>query len=103
MLTLNRANRSGIKFIEHNVRFLTGLLARVALVLAPPLLRIALATPFFRSGLTKWTDFFSLSPAAVFLFEDEFKLHILGQTYEFPTPTVFAWFVRFADIVLPVL
>jgi putative oxidoreductase len=75
----------------------------VALVIAPPLLRIALAVPFFKSGLTKWSGFFDLSPAAVFLFEEEFKLHIFGQTYDFPIPTVLAWFDGLAEIVLPVL
>lgn len=59
--------------------------------MAPPLLRVALAVPFFKSGLTKWDGFLSLSPAAVFLFEDEFKLHIFGKAYEFPLPTAVAF------------
>ena len=62
-------------------------LAKIALVVAPPLLRIALAVPFFKSGLTKWSGFLTLSPAAQFLFEDEFKLHIFGQAYNFPSRT----------------
>lgn len=78
-------------------------LGRVALVLAPPLLRIALAVPFFKSGLTKWDGFLSLSPAAIFLFEDEFKLHIFGQAYDFPLPTTVAFLDGVAEIVLPVL
>jgi putative oxidoreductase len=78
-------------------------LGRVAHVLAPPLLRVALAVPFFKSGLTKWDGFLSLSPAAVFLFEDEFKLHIFGQAYDFPLPTAVAFFDGVAEIVLPVL
>jgi putative oxidoreductase len=44
-----------------------------------------------------------LSPAAVFLFEDEFKLHILGQAYDFPLPTAVAFLDSIAEIVLPVL
>jgi len=78
-------------------------LARVAHALAPPLLRLALAVPFFKSGLTKWEGFLSLSPAAVFLFEDEFKLHIFGQAYDFPLPTAVAFLDGVAEIVLPVL
>src|SRR5262244_1394354 len=66
-------------------------------------LRIALAVPFFKSGLTKWDGFLSLSPAAEFLFEDEFKLHIFGQVYDFPLPTAFAYLDSVAEIVLPVL
>jgi len=66
-------------------------------------LRIALALPFFKSGLTKWDGFLSLSPAASYLFEDEFKLHIFGHAYDFPFPGVFAYFDGIAEIVLPVL
>jgi len=78
-------------------------LARVASMLAPPLLRVALAVPFFKSGLTKWDGFLSLSPAVVFLFEEEFKLHILGQAYEIPVPGAVAFLVGSAEIVLPSL
>jgi len=78
-------------------------LAKIALVVAPPLLRIALAVPFFKSGLTKWSGFLTLSPAAQFLFEDEFKLHIFGQAYNFPIPDTLAFFDSIAEIVLPVL
>src|SRR5229473_5735390 len=89
--------------VENVLRQIAGWLAQVAHVLAPPLLRVALAVPFFKSGLTKWDGFLSLSPAAVFLFEDEFKLHIFGQAYEFPLPTAVAFFDGVAEIVLPVL
>jgi putative oxidoreductase len=78
-------------------------LGRVAYVVAPPVLRIALAVPFFKSGLTKWDGFLSLSPAAVFLFEDEFKLHIFGQAHDFPLPTAVAFLDGVAEIALPVL
>lgn len=77
--------------------------AWIASTLAPPLLRIALAVPFFKSGLTKWDGFLSLSPAAAFLFEDEFKLHIFGQAYGFPAPELVAFFDGVAEIVLPTL
>ena len=85
------------------IRAILDLLAQGALILAPPLLRIALAVPFFKSGLTKWDGFLSLSPAAVFMFEDEFKLHIFGQAYDLPIPDVLAWLDSIAEIVLPIL
>jgi putative oxidoreductase len=78
-------------------------LAVAAQIVAPPLLRIALAVPFFKSGLTKWTGFLTLSPAAEFLFEEEFKLHIFGQAYNFPIPDALALIDSVAEIVLPVL
>ena len=89
--------------VEHAIEDIAEWLSRVALAVAPPLLRVALAVPFFKSGLTKWDGFLSLSPAAVFLFEDEFQLHIFGQAYEFPLPTAVAFFDGVAEIVLPVL
>lgn len=78
-------------------------LAKIALVVAPPLLRIALAVPFFKSGLTKWSGFLTLSPAAQFLFEEQFKLHIFGQAYDFPIPDTLALFDSVAEIALPIL
>lgn len=90
-------------FVEQTVRSIIGLLARAAYGLAPPLLRIALAVPFFKSGLTKWDGFLSLSPAATFLFEDEFKLHIFGSAYDLPAPAVLALFDGLAEIALPTL
>jgi putative oxidoreductase len=85
------------------VREVVEWLARPARIVAPPVLRIALAVPFFKSGLTKWDGFLSLSPAAEFLFQDEFKLHIFGQAHDFPIPTTFAYLDGIAEIVLPVL
>lgn len=70
---------------------------------APPVLRIALALPFFRSGLTRWDGFLSLAPSASYLFEEEFKLHIFGGEYGFPAPVVVAHLVSVAEIALPIL
>ena len=89
--------------VESAVRDVVEWLARVAQIVAPPVLRIALAVPFFKSGLTKWDGFLSLAPAAEYLFEDEFKLHIFGQAYDFPLPTAVAYLDSVAEIVLPVL
>ena len=49
-------------------------MAKAASLVAPPLLRVALALPFLRSGLTRWDGFLSLSAGTVFLFEEQFKL-----------------------------
>ncbi|MGO9422702.1 MAG: DoxX family protein [Roseiarcus sp.] len=62
-----------------------------------------MALPFFKSGLTKWTGFLSLSPAAEYLFEDEFKLHVFGQAFDFPAPGLIAFVDGVAEIALPVL
>lgn len=92
-----------ISTADEVVRGATERLARVAGVLAPPLLRVALAVPFLKSGLTKWDGFLSLSPAASYLFEDEFKLHLFGHAYDFPVPGLFAYLDGVAEIVLPLL
>jgi putative oxidoreductase len=88
----------------------TGLLQRFDALLAsiPPslallVLRVALAVPFFRSGLTKWEGFLSLSPSVHYLFANEFKLHLFGHAYGFPFPTLAAWGSSLGEIVLPVL
>lgn len=96
-----RAMRTG--GVEQGVRVFLDRLARLAIAIAPPLLRIALAVPFFKSGLTKWDSFLSLSPAAVFLFEEEFKLHILGATYDLPAPGTLALLTAIMEMVLPTL
>jgi putative oxidoreductase len=66
-------------------------------------LRIALAVPFWRSGLTKWDGFGQLSDSAVMLFEYEFRLHLFGQEIAYPAPSVFAFLSGVAEILLPIL
>ena len=82
---------------------LAGSLGCVATLVAPPLLRVALAIPFLRSGLTKWSGFLSLSPVAPYMFEEMFKLHLFGHAYSFPAPDVIAYIDAAAEIVLPCL
>ena len=72
-------------------------------LLAPAAMRIALALPFLRSGLTRWDDFPSLSYGTVYLFEEQFKLHVFGQLYALPAPDTLALLVAIAEIVLPTL
>ncbi|WP_018388376.1 DoxX family protein [Ancylobacter sp. FA202] len=66
-------------------------------------LRVALAVPFFLSGLTKWESFLTLSAGAHFLFEEEFRLHLFGGTYAYPFPTLMAAAAGTGEIVLPLL
>ena len=66
-------------------------------------LRFALAVPFYRSGLTKWDGFLSLSPKTAYLFENQFQLHIFGNAYPFPYPDVMALLSGMGEIVFPIL
>lgn len=79
------------------------IITRAGLALGPPAARIALALPFFRSGLTRWDGFLSISPGTQFLFEQQFKLHIFGRLYGFPAPDQVAFLVGVAEIGLPIL
>jgi putative oxidoreductase len=65
--------------------------------------RIALAVPFWRSGILKWSGFLQLNDTAVYLFSDEFKLHLPGGPYSFPMPADFAFLSGCAEIIFPVL
>jgi putative oxidoreductase len=76
--------------------------------IAPPsftqvVLRLALAIPFWRSGILKWDGFLQLSDVAVLLFSSEFKLHLPGGPYDFPAPGVMAFAAGSAEILLPIL
>lgn len=71
--------------------------------LASAALRIALAVPFYFSGLTKWDSFGMLSESAGFLFSDEFKLHVFGKIIDYPFPLASAYAAGIAEIILPIL
>jgi putative oxidoreductase len=66
-------------------------------------LRLALAVPFWRSGILKWDGFLKLSDVAVTLFTDEFMLHLPGGPYHFPVPTAMAFLSGLGEVCLPVL
>ncbi|WP_018316979.1 DoxX family protein [Bradyrhizobium sp. WSM2793] len=66
-------------------------------------LRLALAVPFWRSGMLKWAGFLKLNDTAVTLFSDEFMLHLPGGPYHFPAPTVMAFLSGCGEILLPIL
>ncbi|HZX82942.1 DoxX family protein [Bradyrhizobium symbiodeficiens] len=81
---------------------------RLVQILATPSLvqlglRLALAVPFWRSGMLKWAGFLRLNDTAVTLFSDEFMLHLPGGPYHFPAPMVMAFLSGCGEIVFPVL
>ncbi len=79
------------------------IIAALARCIAPPVLRVSLALPFLRSGLTRWDGFLSLNPATPFLFETTFQVHLFGAAYPLPFPDVLAWVTALAEITLPLL
>ena len=71
--------------------------------LAQLALRFGLAVPFFRSGLTKWEGFGHLSDSAIYLFREEFRLHLFGRLVPYPFPVFMAHASGCAEILLPTL
>ena len=71
--------------------------------LAQLVMRVALAVPFWKSGILKWTGFLQLSDTAVTLFSDEFMLHLPGGPYHYPAPTVMAFLSGSGEILFPIL
>ena len=70
--------------------------------LAQLVLRLGLAVPFFRSGLTKWDSFGHLSDTAIYLFREEFRLHLFGAEVPYPAPVFMAHASGCAEILLPI-
>ncbi|HUD85008.1 MAG TPA: DoxX family protein, partial [Xanthobacteraceae bacterium] len=66
-------------------------------------MRVALAVPFWKSGILKWTGFLQLSDTAVTLFTDEFMLHLPGGPYHYPVPAVMAFLSGCGEITFSVL
>src|ERR1700741_2209899 len=66
-------------------------------------MRVALAVPFWKSGVLKWAGFLKLSDTAVALFTDEFMLHLPGGPYHYPAPMVMAFLSGCGEICFPVL
>ncbi len=66
-------------------------------------LRVALAVPFWRSGILKWDGFLQLNDTAIDLFTQEFMLHLPGGPYPFPMPAVMAFLSGCGEITFPIL
>ncbi|KVG87714.1 hypothetical protein WJ36_30360 [Burkholderia ubonensis] len=71
--------------------------------LAQLALRLALAAPFWKSGILKWDGFLRLNDTAIELFTSEFQLHLPGGPYPFPAPAVFAFLSGCGEVLFPVL
>jgi putative oxidoreductase len=95
-----RALRGLSTIFEHGVRIVRGI-AQPSLVQL--VVRLALATPFWKSGILKWSGFLQLNDTAIDLFTDEFKLHLPGGPYDYPAPAVMAFLSGCAEIAFPML
>jgi putative oxidoreductase len=58
---------------------------------------------FGKKGILKWNGFLQLSDPAIYLFPDEFKLHLPGGPYDFPAPAVMAFLSGSGEIIFPLL
>jgi putative oxidoreductase len=79
------------------------LLGRFPMSVTQLVLRVTLALPFWRSGQTKWAGWFELSDSAVYLFEEEFRIHLLGHEYAYPLPQITALASAVAETILPIM
>ena len=84
-------------------RFTGALFGLLPISLTMLALRFALAVPFWKSGMTKWDGYFTLSFGAKQLFIDEFKLHLFGAEYPFPYPELTATLSAIGEVTFPVL
>jgi putative oxidoreductase len=92
-----------LPYAQPVARFTTGLFGLWPASLTLLVLRLTLALPFWKSGLTKWDGWFSLSFGAKALFSDEYKLHLFGAEFPFPFPEQIALASGVAEVALPVL
>lgn len=91
------------KFLPGFLGSLEQFMASIPQALPLLALRIAIAVPFYKSGLTKWDGFLQLSNGARYLFTQEFKLHIFGSLVAYPYPIAAATLAGIGEIVLPIL
>jgi putative oxidoreductase len=92
-----------LPFARPIARLTSGLFGLWPLSLTLLVLRLTLALPFWKSGLTKWDGWFTLSFGAMALFTDEYKLHWFGAEYPFPYPEWMALASAVGEVTLPVL
>ncbi|MCP2222671.1 putative oxidoreductase [Bradyrhizobium elkanii] len=105
MMVIDQHYGAGERFrLSHLVDKAEHLIQMVALPsLVQLVMRVALAVPFWKSGILKWTGFLTLSDTAVTLFTDEFMLHLPGGPYHYPAPAVMAFLSGCGEITFPVL
>lgn len=102
-MSAEAAAPAGPAFLAPLTRFTRALFALAPPSLALLVLRLALARPFFASGLTRWDGWFTLSFGTKTLFADEYRLHLFGQHIPFPYPEFVAVIASTGEIVLPIL
>src|SRR5258708_5078032 len=96
--------RNGWQGINQFVRRVNAIIVLIAQPsLTQFVLRIGLATPFWRSGINKWDRFLQRNDTAVYLFSTECKLHLPGGPYSFPAPEATAFLVGAGEILFPIL
>ncbi len=83
-------------------RFTETVFGVVPMSLSMLVLRITLALPFWRAGMTDWDGFGNVSFGVIQRFND-FRLHIFGAEIPYPAPEVFATASSVAEVVLTVL
>ena len=66
-------------------------------------MRLALAVPFWRSGINKWESFLQLNESTLLLFRSEFMLHLPGGPYPFPAPDAMAFLSGCCEVLFPIL
>ncbi|MGF1613679.1 MAG: DoxX family protein [Gammaproteobacteria bacterium] len=98
----NELKSSGNAFVKLFTR-LVGAFHYLPPSLSLLVLRIAVAVPFWRSGVNKWDGFLDLSPGTRWLFENEFQLHLFNNTYPMPLPVMSAYLAGMGEIILPIL
>jgi putative oxidoreductase len=106
MTTTNRyfaANGAALRIgmLANQLSGIVRLIAQPSLVQL--VLRLALAVPFWRSGILKWDGFLQLNDTAVDLFTSEFMIHLPGGPYPYPAPATMAFLSGCAEIGLPIL
>lgn len=94
---------NGLTSLPQYIGRVASLLSRFPASLTQLALRFAVAVPFFKSGLTKWDGFAQLSDSAVYLFAEEFRLHLFGFELSYPAPQLMAFLSGTGEIILPVL
>jgi putative oxidoreductase len=102
MSTMTTQSASPPSPINAIARFTHRAFGLVPLSLTMLAIRVTLAIPFWKSGTTKWDDWFTLSFGALASFGD-FRLHILGVEYPYPAPELMAYASAICEVTFPVL
>lgn len=84
-------------------RFTLALFGLVPMSLTMLLLRLTLALPFWKSGLTRWDGWFNLSFGTKITFENDFRLHIFGAEFPYPFPDQMAFGAGVCELLFPIL